>query len=140
MRIVLDTNVFYVSISSRSPFHWIFSAFLEQKYTLCVTSDILNEYQEIIERYINPEVAEYTMKMLENQQNVEFITKYFQWHLVLNDYDDNKFVDCAVAANANYLVTNDKHFNILKDITFPSVAVRNIEQFKNIAIERKWTK
>jgi len=48
------------------------------------------------------------------------------------DPDDNKFFDCAVAGNADYIVSEDKHFNILKHIPFPSVnAIKTID-FKKI--------
>lgn len=50
-------------------------------------------------------------------------------NLIIADPDDNKFVDCAIAANARFIVTEDHHFNVLKDITFPSVAVVSIDDF-----------
>jgi len=55
---------------------------------------------------------------------------YYNWLLITGDADDNKFADCAIAANADYIVTNDRHFNVLKEVEFPSVSVINIEQFR----------
>ena len=43
------------------------------------------------------------------------------------DADDNKFVDCAIAANAKYVVTDDNHFDILKRIDFPKVDIISID-------------
>ncbi|WP_374756172.1 hypothetical protein [Larkinella rosea] len=37
------------------------------------------------------------------------------------DHDDDKFVDCAVACQADYIITFDKHFDVLKKIEFPKV-------------------
>ena len=48
------------------------------------------------------------------------------------DPDDNKFVDCALNAGADYIVTDDRHFNILKTFDFPQIKVINIETFKRI--------
>ena len=48
------------------------------------------------------------------------------------DEDDNKFSDCAVAGYADYLISNDKHFNILKTIDFPRIPVINAEKFLEI--------
>ncbi len=45
------------------------------------------------------------------------------------DSDDNKFVDCAVASDAEYIVTNDKHFNPLKEIPLPKVEIIKIAEF-----------
>ena len=50
MNIVLDTNVLLVCISERSRLHWIFQALLNAEFTLCVTTDMLAEYAEIIAR------------------------------------------------------------------------------------------
>ena len=46
-------------------------------------------------------------------KHVELITPYYHFNLITADPDDNKFVDCAIAANAHYIVSNDKHFNVL---------------------------
>jgi predicted nucleic acid-binding protein len=42
--------------------------------------------------------------------------------------DTNKFVDCAVAANAKCIITNDKHFNVLNDYDFPKVSIVKLDQ------------
>ena len=49
--------------------------------------------------------------------------------MIESDPDDNKFADCAIAISADYLVTNDSHFNILKSIPFPSVNIIKAEDF-----------
>jgi predicted nucleic acid-binding protein len=52
--------------------------------------------------------------------------------LIYVDEDDNKFVDCAVAANADFILTSDKHFRVLKDIPFPKVKVISLEEFEKL--------
>ena len=53
-----------------------------------------------------------------------------QWHLLADtDADDDKFVDCAIACGADYLVTNDKHFNKLREVLFPVVPIIRAEDF-----------
>lgn len=54
---------------------------------------------------------------------------HFHFQLITRDEDDNKFVDCAIAANASYIVTEDKHFNVLSTIDFPKVDVINLDTF-----------
>ena len=92
----------------------------------------MNEYQEIISNYYSATLAKYVIDAILNAPHAEPITVYYKWQLITNDPDDNKFVDCAVSANANYIVTQDKHFNILKKIDFPKVNVVNIDTFKSI--------
>ncbi len=132
MKIVIDTNILLISVSPNSPFRWVFDAFLQEKYTLCVTTEILSEYDEIIARESNEELASLALQIIENAVNTEFITRYYKWNLIYVDEDDNKFVDCAVAANADFIVTSDKHFNILKDIPFPKVKVISLDDFKKL--------
>ena len=45
------------------------------------------------------------------------------------DKDDNKFVDCAFSANVQYIVTNDRHFNVLNQYDFPKLNPIRIEAF-----------
>ncbi|MEM8527481.1 MAG: putative toxin-antitoxin system toxin component, PIN family [Bacteroidota bacterium] len=129
MKIVLDTNVLLVALSHRSPYRSIFDAFLQEDIQLCVTTDILVEYEEIIGKHLGKEVASNVLQLIENAINVEWIIKYFKWNLVEADPNDNKFVDCAIAANAKYLVSEDKHFNILKQIPFPKVELLKAKEF-----------
>ena len=65
-------------------------------------------------------------------ENVRLVTPYYKWNLITADQDDNKFVDCYIFSNSQYLVTHDKHFAHLKDIKFPKVRVCNITQFKKL--------
>jgi len=135
LRIVLDTNVLLVSISSKSRYRPILDAFLNENYELCVTTDILIEYEEIVGEHMGGKFAEHVLQLIENSPNVRWITKYYKWNLIESDADDNKFVDCAIACDAKYLVSDDKHFNVLKNISFPKVDIINAQQFKEILKE-----
>ena len=132
MNIVLDTNVLLTIISERSSIHDIFIAFLDEKYTLCVTTDILIEYEEIITRHMGHNTALNILQVIDNAPNVLNITRYYAWHLIENDPDDNKFVDCAIAANAQYIVTGDRHFNVLKTLDFLNLSVITAYEFQKI--------
>jgi len=135
LRIVLDTNVLVASISRKSPFHWVWQAFLQEKYQLCVTTDILDEYAEIIERFFSVKDAETTLTQIMMSKNVIQIIRFYEWNAIEQDPDDNKFFDCAVAANAHYLVSEDNHFNILEKISFPLVTRIKTLEFKEVLAE-----
>ncbi len=130
MHVVLDTNVLLVSFSKKSNYRWVFELFLKEEIVLCVTTDILIEYEEIIAKHMGREIANVILQIIENAPNVELITKYFKWNLITQDTDDNKFVDCAIASNAKYLVSNDRHFQVLKTIPFPKVEILTASEFK----------
>ena len=46
LKVVLDTNVLLISISSKSKFHWIFKKFLNECYDIVITNEIITEYFE----------------------------------------------------------------------------------------------
>lgn len=61
------------------------------------------------------------MELLNIAPNVEKTEVFYHWNLIEQDPDDNKFVDCAIAGKAHFIVTHDSHFNILHKIPFPKV-------------------
>ena len=56
-RIVLDTNCLLPSISRRSRYYPVWERFICGEYDLCVTTEILAEYEEIVGRMTSPVVA-----------------------------------------------------------------------------------
>lgn len=132
MKIVLDTNVLFIAISRLSPYHPIFKAFEDKRYTLLVTTDILLEYEEVIGDEMGVNLATYVIKGMQEASNVIHIHKYYFWNLIEADPDDNKFVDCSVAGSADYIVTNDRHFKLLKKIPFPKVSVISADDFMEL--------
>ncbi len=98
---------------------------------LCVTTDILAEYAEIIEEHMGTEASDAAMGVLENLPNIILTNNYFRFQL-LKDVDDNKFVDCAIASNADFIVSHDKDFNVLAKIDFPKVKVIDTNSFYEI--------
>lgn len=128
-RIVLDTNCLLQALPSRSPYHKIWSEILAGHVSLCVNTEILNEYEEIIARKTNADIAHNVVEAIARLHTTEFLNVYYHFRLIEADADDNKFVDCAVAANAEYIVTNDAHFDILKQIDWPKLTVTTIKEF-----------
>ena len=133
-RVVIDTNCLLQIIARKSPYRPIWDAFLQGKFQLCVSNEILNEYQEILEVQITPTIAENIVLLMLNQPNVLFVDPYFRMELITQDPDDNKFVDCAFAAGAEYLVSEDCHFDILQKIPFPQLNLVTLDDFLNTRI------
>ena len=128
-RIVLDTNCLLQAISRRSRFYPIWREFIQGRYELCVTTEILDEYEEILSRYTSPVVGRMVVEAILRANNVVRVDAQFRFGLIESDPDDNKFVDCSIVANAEYIVTDDAHFDVLKDIPFPRVIVMTAESF-----------
>ena len=127
--IVLDTNCLLQSLPSKSPYHKVWSEILEGRICLCVNTDILNEYEEILAEKTTADIAHNVVEAIANLPTTIFQDTYVHFELITTDPDDNKFVDCSIASNAEYIVTNDKHFQSLKDIPWPKVESIRIEEF-----------
>ena len=131
-RIVLDTNCLIAILSRKGNYFPVWQGLHQGKYILCVSNDILKEYEEILSLKTNSIIASNVIQTLINSPFVEFVEAYYHFHLISQDEDDNKYVDCAIAANAKYIVSEDAHFNILKDIPFPSVEVMRLRSFMQL--------
>ena len=97
--------------------------------SLCVNTEILIEYEEILAAKTTKEIAHNVVEAIARLHTTHFQETYIHFGLIEQDVDDNKFVDCAVAADAEYIVTNDSHFNVLKQIDWPKVLVLTIKEF-----------
>ena len=102
---------------------------LSGQIQLCVNTEILNEYEEILSRKTTKEIAHNVVEAIARLSTTYYQDAYFHFGLITADVDDNKFVDCAIAADAEYIVTNDKHFVVLKIISWPKLSVIKIKEF-----------
>ena len=128
-RIVLDTNCLLVSISRYGEAYPVWRGFIDGRYTLCVSTEILEEYEEVIGRLTTSEIALNVIDAILKRKNVIRLDPYFHWNLITADPDDNKFVDCAFAANATFIVSDDTHFDVLSGVSFPKLQVLKLKEF-----------
>ena len=127
--VVLDTNCLLQSIYRRSAYYKVWEDFILGKYILCVSNEIIEEYEEIIASHMSSVAAQIAIEAILRANNVLRVDARFRFNLIKTDADDNKFVDCAIVANADYIVTEDSHFNILKSIPFPKVRIKRLHDF-----------
>lgn len=78
------------------------------------------------------DVADQLLETLLLKKSVKQIKPRYNWNLIAADPDDNKFVDCAIAGNADLIITHDTDFDVLKQIPFPKVNVVTVEEFERI--------
>lgn len=128
-RIVLDTNCLLQILPTSSPYHNVWTEVLDGHISLCVNTEILDEYEEVLSKKTTWDIAHNVVEAIARLHSTIFQETYFHFGLIEQDVDDNKFVDCAVAADAEYIVTNDTHFNVLKEIDWPKVSVITIKEF-----------
>ncbi|MBQ3628430.1 MAG: putative toxin-antitoxin system toxin component, PIN family [Bacteroidaceae bacterium] len=128
--VVLDTNCLIQALPSHSQYHKIWTKFLAGEYRLCVSNEILSEYEEILSILTSPNVAHNVVEAIARHPMTYYRESYFHFHLLSDvDKDDDKFVDCAITANADFIVTEDSHFSHLRNIPFPQLIVLTLDEF-----------
>lgn len=128
--IVLDTNCLIQILPSKSQYHNIWADFLAGRFRLCVSNEILTEYEEILSMLTSPEIAHNVVEAIARHPMTYRSESFFKFHLLRDvDKDDDKFVDCAITADADYIVSDDHHFSHLKEIPFPKVSVITLDEF-----------
>ena len=131
-RVVIDTNCLLAILPTHSPYHKVWSDFLEGNIEFCVSTEVLFEYEEILSEKTSSYFADIIIKTLINRTNLIRVSPTWHFTLITADPDDNKFVDCAVCGQAEFLISNDRHYNILKSINFPQLNLVKLQDFVRI--------
>jgi len=125
MRVVIDSNVLIAIIGKRNKLKPIWDAFIQGSYLLIVLEEIMQEHSV-------KGAAELVMEIFIESPDVIFQHVHYNWYAITVDPGDNKFFDIAVAANAGFLVTNDRHFDEAKLLPFTKVKIIFAEDFCTI--------
>ncbi|MEM8969718.1 MAG: putative toxin-antitoxin system toxin component, PIN family [Bacteroidota bacterium] len=129
MIVILDTNVLLETFPKKAKYHWVFKSFLEKKYTLAVSTEVLLEYHEIITQKTNDSIATNVVNGILRRSNTIRVEPSFFWNLIEKDPDDNKFTDLYVAAGADLLISNNaKDFKVLNTLEFPPIHWKAVKQ------------
>lgn len=134
IKAVIDTNTLLNSIPKTGSLRWLYDAFQNEGFVWVFSNEIITEYAEVVNREFSTQAMEIVFSILLTAVNIQRFEPSYKWQLVSDDPDDNKFVDCALGANVDYLVSSDRHLrNLLKikDL-FPPVPVVTPAQFKKI--------
>ena len=108
MRVVLDTNVFSSSFFGGNP-RAVIDLWKTGRLTLCLSQEILDEYVEVLRRLgldSTPELDE-LLTFFATGSHILFTIRTPEVRVV-TDPDDDRFIACALALKAAYIVTGDK--------------------------------
>lgn len=134
MKVVIDTHGLLNSIPKNGEKRWLYDAFIAKKFVWVFSNEILSEYAELISTEFGYRAMELVVSILLTSSNTYRYEPSYKWQLVEQDPDDNKFVDCGLGANVDFIVTDDKHIRSLLKIKklFPPVPVLTFEQFRQL--------
>ncbi len=114
VKVVIDTNVFISSFFGGIP-RAIIDQWKNGEITLCISQDIIEEYFEVLNRLGLEDKNEIDLlcRLFAEGYHSIFAAKTPRLNVVIDDPDDDKFLECAVALDCKMVVSGDKH---LKDI------------------------
>lgn len=110
MKVVLDTNVFISGVFFSGPPFEIIKAWLDKRIQIIISSEILHEYkrvgEELMHRYPEIEISPILKSFAKKATSISASSLP---HSVCADPDDDKFLACAAAGNAELIISGDKH-------------------------------
>jgi uncharacterized protein len=141
MTVVLDTNVVFEGRAMGHPYRCILDSCVDGRMYWAVSTPILTEYQEVIRRK-EPPSAWLKMVMLMDlivltRDTLIHVNPQFQFRVIGADPDDNPFVDCAIAAHADYVITSDRDFAPLANAGYkpqPITPEAFIERYRGVHV------
>ena len=114
MTVVLDSNAL-VQMSGQASPH---AALMEGRLVLAVSTPILLEYEEVIGRYAGRTRWEDVARMLALisllHGTIREVAPSYRFRTITGDADDDAFADCAIVADADFIVTEDHHFDVMR--------------------------
>lgn len=113
MTVCIDTNVLVQARAKSHPYHCILRACALGGLSWAVSNRILTEYREIITRLDDVAAwgrVEELLELIDRSGTLVLVSPHYQFNVITEDPDDNAFTDCAIAAHADYIITEDRHF------------------------------
>jgi len=133
-RVVLDTNIIISSVLGGA-LVLILEKWDEKKFTVVVTTDVISEYFEVLNR------PKFNLK----QETIDKITRYIyqfsefvvpeeEIRFIEDDPKDDKFLEAAVSGKVDFIVSGDSHLLAIKEFrSIPIITGREfLDWLKNI--------
>lgn len=131
MRVVIDTNVFVsgVLVEAGNPSLVIRSWKSGRKYQLFITEEIIQENLKVMYRLeINVDIVADWDRVI--RKSAVLVVPARRIEVIKDDPSDNKFLECAIEAQADYIVSGDKHLKKLAE--FEGIKIINARKFLDI--------
>ena len=135
MNIVIDTNVFVSSFFGGNP-KKVVDLWKTGQLKICVTNEIIEEYFEVLERFglKDPEKKNELLTLFRKAYFLIFCSKTEKLKIVKSDPDDDKFIECAIALSADFIVSGDK--DLLEIKKYLGIKIINPKDFLKFYFER----
>jgi len=113
-RLVVDTNIIVSSFLSSGPPRVILNRIRDRQDLLCVSRAVLREYLEVLTRAgVARELLEALLSVFQDPQRVMLLLPSRRLTVVREDPADDMFLECALEAEADYIISGDRHLRRL---------------------------
>ncbi len=113
-RLVVDTNVVLSSFLTSGAPRRVLNRIRDGKDQLCLSRPILREYLEVLARAgVSRELLESLLSLLEDPDRIILVSPSRRVAVIREDPPDNMFLECALEAGADYIVSGDRHLRRL---------------------------
>ena len=130
LQIVLDTNIYASAIFWEGNPYRIDQKALNGELSVFVSEDMIKELKRVLERDFSlteEGIAGKIDALLSFAKEVDVNQKL---SVVKDDPDDDRILECALSANAEYIVTQDNH--LLRVREFRGIKIVNPKDFIDI--------
>lgn len=132
MKVVLDTNIFISAFLWQKQVFKVLQFIKRRGVKICVSSEILKEYKRVLSyshiqkqlHKIDKTPSQIIFELLEIS---EYYPKTPKINIILDDPSDNIFLACALSAQADFIISGDKH--LLKLKSFQEIPILSPSQF-----------
>lgn len=136
MKVIVDTNVLVSAVlKGRTPKEVIQFIIDTPDCDWLVSKEILEEYKQVLSRpkfKLTPEIINQWWFVLDTVTRVVEVTNVVDFP---RDRKDAKFLACALATDADFLLTGDKDFEEAKNLG--KTRIISVSLFKRLLIEKK---
>jgi len=136
MKVIIDTNVFVSSFFGGNP-RKIINLWKRGALILCLSSEIISEYTMVFNRIglANQKELKELLSLFARGINLVFTAKTSALAIVASDPDDDKFIECAVALKAQYIISGDKALHEIAE--YMGIKIVNPGEFLHDALTEK---
>jgi putative PIN family toxin of toxin-antitoxin system len=132
LRVVLDTNVYFSAFTKRGVPFGIWRAALDRRYDLIVAPSIVHEIGDALRSVAGWEESRIVRRLKIVARVADIVVPASVLRVVIADPDDDRILECAVAGNADLIVSGDRHLTKLKDFKGIGI-VRPIDFLRTLA-------
>ena len=129
IRVVLDTNTLISALVFSGTASRLVSLWQSRRITVLVSKEILEEYLRVL-AYPKFQLSHQEIRALVEEELLPFVETIRvrrRLAVVRRDPADNKFLECAVASRAKYLVTGDRDLREL--VSYRGITILTVGEF-----------